>query len=117
MSRPRKWRKVCCMPENSQFGPLDRVVDKEGIINMTVDEYEVLRLIDLEGMTQEECSKQMAISRTTVQGIYNVARKKMADSLVNGKALFITGGDYQLCDGAGGMCGRGCRRHANVQIK
>lgn len=98
------------MPENSKFGPLDITVDNESIINMTVEEYEVIRLIDVEGMTQEECSKQMAISRTTVQGIYNDARKKLADSLVNGKALFIDGGDYLLCDGKGGMCGRGCRR-------
>ncbi|MGI6268014.1 MAG: DUF134 domain-containing protein [Acutalibacteraceae bacterium] len=110
MPRPRKWRKVCSMPENSKFGPLDITVDNESIINMTVEEYEVIRLIDVEGMTQEECSKQMAISRTTVQGIYNDARKKLADSLVNGKALFIDGGDYLLCDGKGGMCGRGCRR-------
>lgn len=79
---------------------------------MTVDEYEAIRLIDLEGFTQEECAGQMNIARTTVQGIYNDARKKVAESLVNGKVLFIEGGEYRLCDGRGKACGKGfCRRY------
>ncbi len=109
MPRPRKWRKVCCLPENSRFGPLDALPDAEKMVQMTVDEYETIRLIDLEGFTQEECAAQMRIARTTVQGIYNDARKKLADSLVNGKILWIEGGEYRLCDGGG--CGKGCRRH------
>ncbi len=81
-------------------------------INMGVDEYETIRLIDLEGLTQEECAGQMNVARTTVQGIYNEARKKLADSLVNGKVLFIGGGEYRLCDGLGDACGHGnCHRH------
>ncbi len=78
---------------------------------MTVDEYEAIRLIDLEGFTQEECAGQMNVARTTVQGIYTGARKKLAESLVNGKVLLIEGGKYRLCDGSGSGCGRGCRRH------
>jgi len=81
---------------------------------MSVDEYETIRLIDLQGFTQEECADQMNIARTTVQGIYNEARKKLADTLVNGKVLRIEGGDYQLCDGLEKHCGcGGCRRHRN----
>ncbi len=111
MPRPRKWRRVCCLPENSRFGPLDSPANTANFINMTVDEYETIRLIDLEGFTQEECAGQMNIARTTVQGIYNEARIKVADSLVNGKVLFINGGEYQLCDGGGNACGGGgCRR-------
>ncbi len=80
-------------------------------INMMVDEYETIRLIDLEGFTQEECAAHMNIARTTVQGIYDAARKKLADSLVNGKMLWIEGGEYRLCDGMGPGCsGRGCHR-------
>jgi len=78
---------------------------------MTVDEYETIRLIDMEGFTQEECANQMNVARTTVQGIYFEARKKLAESLVNGKMLLIEGGEYRLCDGLGNGCGRGCRRH------
>lgn len=110
MPRPMKWRKVCCLPENSRFGPLD-LKDSKDYINMTVDEYETIRLIDLKGFTQEECAKQMNIARTTVQGIYIEARKKLAESLVNGKVLTIEGGEYKLCDGLGKRCGHGCHRH------
>ncbi|RCX16380.1 uncharacterized protein DUF134 [Anaerobacterium chartisolvens] len=77
-----------------------------------MDEYETIRLIDLQGFTQEECSEQMNIARTTVQRIYNDARKKLADCLVNGKVLVIEGGDFKLCDGLLESCGcGGCRRH------
>jgi len=106
-----KWRKVCCLPENNRFGPLDLNADEKNHVRMTVDEYETIRLIDLEGFTQEECAQQMNVARTTVQGIYAEARKKLAESLVNGKVLLIEGGEYQLCDGLGSRCGRGCRRH------
>jgi len=106
-----KWRKVCCLPESNRFGPLDSPDDVKSHVNMTVDEYETIRLIDLEGFNQEECAKQMNIARSTVQGIYIEARKKLAESLVNGKVLIIEGGEYQLCEGLGTGCGRGCHRH------
>jgi|SRR5690554_4865388 len=111
MGRPIKWRKVCCLPESNRFGPLDSFIEEKSNVNMTVDEYETIRLIDLEGFTQEECAKQMNVARSTIQGIYNVARKKLAESLVNGKMLLIDGGEYRLCDGLGNGCGRGCHRH------
>ena len=111
MPRPRKWRKVCCLPESNRFGPLGSSADEANYVVMTVDEYETIRLIDLEGFTQEECANQMNIARTTVQGIYVDARKKLAESLVNGKVLWIEGGEYRLCDGSGDSCRRGgCRR-------
>ena len=111
MARPMKWRKVCCLPESKKFGPLDLALEVQDHVNMTVDEYETVRLIDLEGFTQEECAKQMNVARTTVQGIYIEARRKLAESLVNGKVLIIEGGEYRLCDGLGNGCGRGCHRN------
>ena len=61
----------------------------------------------------------MGIARTTVQGIYNDARKKLADALVNGKALWIEGGDYDLCREEAPGCARKCRaaccRKTNIQ--
>jgi len=113
MARPRKWRKVCSLPDSKRFGPLDSSADKDIFVRMTVDEYETIRLIDLEGLTQEECAKQMNVARTTVQGIYIEARKKLAESLVNGKVLLIEGGEYRLCDEFEHGCGVGCRRQRN----
>lgn len=66
---------------------------------LTVDEYEVIRLVDLENQTHGQCAVMMDISRTTVTEMYESARHKIADSLVNGKTLYISGGHYRLCDG------------------
>ncbi len=96
--RPRKWRNVCCLPQNDQYGPLHQIIEPEHTVNMTVEEYETIRLIDLLELTQEECSAQMNVARTTVQAMYLSARKKIAESIVNGKKLFIDGGNYKLCE-------------------
>lgn len=112
MSRPMKCRKVCCMPVNTAFAPVGTAFAPDEAVIMTVDEYETVRLIDHEGFTQEECAGYMGIARTTVQQIYNDARKKLAASLVEGKPLLIHGGEYRLCDGKEQYCGcGGCRRH------
>lgn len=112
MTRPRKWRKVCRAPKNNCFGPLKAMLDQDHIVIMTVDEYETIRLIDQQDFTQEQCAEKMHIARTTVQRIYNEARKKIADSLVNGRILKIEGGDYHLCDGQEEYCNcGGCSRH------
>ena len=66
---------------------------------MTLDEYEAIRLMDLENLQQEQAAAQMGVARTTVQLIYNNARRKLADCLVNGKRLVISGGNYRLCEG------------------
>ncbi len=108
MSRPVKWRKICSMPKTSRFGPLDNNELIKNTVIMTVDEYETIRLIDLEQLTQEESALRMNIARTTVQGIYSEARKKLADSLVNGKVLFIDGGEYRLCNRMDESCEREC---------
>lgn len=98
MSRPRKCRRVCCLPESDLFGPFGNESEEKKMIIMSVEEYEAIRLIDLEEMTQEECAIKMSVARTTIQRIYNDARKKLADALVNGQMLQIMGGDYQLCE-------------------
>lgn len=113
MARPRKWRKVCSLPERTSFGPVGLALTPE-VITLNVDEYESIRLIDLEEMTQEECADKMHIARTTVQGMYTSARRKIAESLVNGKTLRIEGGQYELCNGNGASCDRRrCRGRNN----
>ena len=82
---------------------------------MGVDEFETIRLIDLEGLTQEACAGQMQVSRATVQTIYGAARRKLAQSLVEGRELLIGGGEFILCDRPHGgcRCGR-CPRERNT---
>ena len=111
MPRPRKCRKVCCLPDNDGFVPVRGGEELTPIV-LNVDEYEAIRLIDREGFSQEQCEEYMRIARTTVQQIYAAARKKLADALVEGLPLRIEGGDFQLCDGNEDYCGcGGCRRH------
>ncbi len=109
MPRPRKGRRVCCLPPHTLFGPLH--APPHGEVVMTVDEYESIRLLDLEGLTQEEAAQRMDVARTTVQRIYAAARHKVAQALYEGAVLRIEGGDYELYppDQAAYGCGR-CRR-------
>lgn len=98
MPRPRKFRKVCHFPQTRSFSPVESEEEKEPVL-MTVDEYETIRLIDKEGLSQEECCSFMQVARTTVQQVYASARKKLADAIVDGRPLLITGGEFRLCSG------------------
>ena len=90
MPRPSRCRRIERLPVYRSFSPDDAAADES--VYMTVDEFETFRLLDNEGLTQEECAVRMNIARTTVTAIYDSARKKVADALVNGKRLLITGG-------------------------
>lgn len=110
MPRPRKCRKVCCLPENRVFLPSSGC--RENPVILTVDEYETIRLIDKMNFSQEECGKYMDIARTTVQQVYTSARQKLAEALVAGRPLKIEGGEYRLCSGQEAYCNcGGCKRH------
>lgn len=113
MSRPVKWRKICCLPNTKTFAPLGNSCDEQ--IVMTIDEYETIRLIDLERCTQETCAMAMNIARTTVQKIYEEARRKLADALINGKELVIDGGEFKLCDGHNQNCIKATCRMLNAK--
>ena len=102
MARPSRCRRVCAEPNCRGFVPQSK--RSGGEVVLTVDEYEVIRLIDYEKRTHEQCAAQMEVSRTTVTEIYERARFKIADSLVNGKALSISGGHYRVCGGERGRC-------------
>lgn len=83
-------------------------------VTMSVDEYEIIRLMDLEGLSQDESAERMGVARSTVQRIYDDARKKLADFLIHGKSLKIEGGDYRLCEANEQEC-CGCRGHCHRQ--
>lgn len=117
MSRPRKRRRVCELPNFKVFGPLNGSINEKKSIILTIDEYETIRLIDLEGLEQKQCAERMNVARSTVQRVYSGAKKKLADSIVNGKILRIEGGDYIVCDMENNSCSS-CRRgrhgHGNM---
>ena len=108
MPRPRKCRRICALPRWNTFGPLEGGAAE--LVEMAVEEYEAVRLIDLLGCTQEECAGQMGVARSTVQQVYDRARRKLAMALVEGRQLVISGGDYMLCAQAEGCAGRDCTR-------
>lgn len=89
--RREKLRRVGIIPEYRGFTP-DGLASGDAI-DMTVDELEVLRLCDLEGLNQEAVAQQMGIARATVAAICSRAHRKVANALVNGRALVIEGGN------------------------
>jgi len=88
------------MPSSEGFTPLGydamNSASRCPTVMMTIDEYETIRLIDYLKLTQEECAARMQVSRPTVTHIYEAARFKLADALVNEKQLLIGGGDYDI---------------------
>lgn len=117
VARPCKQRRICAMPGCERFGPQDDIAADRPSIKMTIDEFESIRLIDLEGMTQEQCAEQMNIARTTAQTVYNSARLKLAQCLVNKKQLHIQGGNFVLCDGNADKCRCSCPRKQGCKHK
>ena len=112
MARPQKCRRICNVPQTDSFRPEKH--RGEIPIIMTVDEYEVIRLVDLEEKTHEQCAIQMDISRSTVQEIYENARRKLAACIVYGRKLVIAGGNYRVCDGRENCrCELKCRQADN----
>lgn len=108
MARPFKSRRVCGLPSVDAFGPLGW--EAKEWIELTLEEYETIRLIDLLDCTQEECAAQMEVARTTVQAVYNSARRKLAECLVCGRGLRIRGGNYTVCPDSGTCCGKSCKK-------
>jgi predicted DNA-binding protein (UPF0251 family) len=109
VSRPKCCRYVNGMPGKTCFRP-DGVASsscpQEVFLNL--DEYESLRLADLEGFYQEQAASRMNVSRQTFGRIVEAARRKVADALVNGKTLRIEGGPVSFNDGKATRCPR-CR--------
>ncbi len=92
MPRPCKCRRVRCRPEALYFKPRAVPLSMLEEVVLTIDELESMRLADLEGLYQEEAAGKMMISRQTFGNIIARAHKKVADALVNSKALKIESG-------------------------
>jgi predicted DNA-binding protein (UPF0251 family) len=65
-------------------------------VRLSLEELESIRLKDLEGLEQQECARQMRVSRPTFHRVLQSAREKLADALINGKAIQIEGGNFEL---------------------
>ncbi len=96
MPRPRRCRRVWFEPNITYFKPARVPLRHLEEVILTVDEFESIRLKDLEGLDQIEAAKKMNISQPTFFRLLNSARKKIADAVVNGKAIKIEGGNYKL---------------------
>ncbi|MEW6745541.1 MAG: DUF134 domain-containing protein [Planctomycetota bacterium] len=96
MPRPFCCRRIAGRPAAPVFKPIGVPVRELDEVVMTLDEFEALRLADLEGLYQEQAAERMAVSRPTFSRIIEAAHRKLADVLVHGKALRIEGGPVQL---------------------
>ena len=96
MARPTKWRRVAAIPEVTYFKPAGIPLRALEEVGLTVEELEAIRLKDLESLQQEECAQRMHISRPTFHRVLGSARRKIADALMNGKAIRIEGGNFAL---------------------
>jgi predicted DNA-binding protein (UPF0251 family)/predicted Fe-Mo cluster-binding NifX family protein len=96
MSRPSKCRRVEFLPNMTYFKPAGVPLKNLEEVSMSVEEAEAIRLKDLEGLEQEQGAEKMNISRPTYQRILASARYKIADALLNGKAIRIEGGNFEV---------------------
>ena len=90
--RPKKTRWIKCLPGERCFKPICKPLNKLKSVCLTLDEFEALRLADLEELKQVDAAKRLKISRPTFSRIVASARGKIADGLVNIKAIRIEGG-------------------------
>lgn len=100
MTRPPKCRVIASMPGVTYFKPAGiplRVLEE---VRLSMEEAEALRLKDLEGLEQEQGAEKMGISRPTFQRVLTSARRKVAGALLNGRAIRIEGGNYELVTGS-----------------
>ncbi len=96
MARTTKCRKICSFPDFYSFVPEEADAGIIPTVMMSLDEYETVRLLDYEGLNQEECALRMGVARTTVTAMYESARKKLVSAVVEGKRLRIAGGNIEI---------------------
>jgi predicted DNA-binding protein (UPF0251 family) len=96
MARPQKSRKVLSPPKMKGFKPYGMPLCKDEPVLMKFEEYESLKLVNYDGLQQDQAAQQMNVSRPTFTRIYNRALKLIANSFVEGKAIEIQGGNFEF---------------------
>ena len=96
MGRQPIWRRVGFIPLTTYFQPFGVPAARRQEVCLSVEEAEAIRLKDLERLEQQECADKMNISRTTFSRVLRSSRQKVADALLNGKAIRLEGGNYEM---------------------
>lgn len=103
MPRPRKLKVIHGLPvpdNRAIYKPFNSPLEELASNTLTLVEYEAIRLIDAENKSQNDAAALMKISQPTISRILNSGRNKIADALVNGKAIRIEGGDFKFASPA-----------------
>lgn len=98
MGRRQLWRRVSFVPPVTYFKPSGLPLTDLQEVRLLVEEAEAIRLKDLERLEQEECAQKMNVSRSTFSRVLDSARQKIADALLNGKAIRIEGGNFEMAE-------------------
>ena len=96
MARPLKCRRVSFFPQAKYFKPAGIPLKNLEEVCLSIEELEAIRLKDLEGLEQEQGAERMNISRPTFQRVLTSARQKIATALLEGKAIRIDGGSFEI---------------------
>jgi predicted DNA-binding protein (UPF0251 family) len=116
--RPAHLRQISLRPSVKGFKPIGTPMSELEIVSLQLDELEAVRLADREGLYQEEAAFRMGVSRVTFGRILRDAHEKVAEALLDGKALVIGEGPVRFEPGGRGFCavhggprrrGRACR--------
>jgi len=98
MPRPRRFRRISNKPDINYFKPAGVPIRRLEENKISLVELEAIRLKDCLELDQKDCAKKMEISQPTFHRLIIDARKKIADALVNGKAIKLEGGNYKFSD-------------------
>jgi predicted DNA-binding protein (UPF0251 family) len=96
MPRPRKRRTLTRAPQPAIYKPAGVPLDDLRLVTLLHEELEALRLSDLEDLSQVDAAQRMGVSRSTFQRIVTRARRQVSLALVEGHALRIAGGTFQV---------------------
>lgn len=96
MPRPYSSKRVCCEPNVDYFKPRGVPMGKIQSVDLQVEELEAVKLCDMEGISQESASGRMGISQPTLSRLLASGRKKLAEGIVMGRAIRISGGNYKV---------------------
>ncbi|MEA4982576.1 MAG: DUF134 domain-containing protein [Paludibacter sp.] len=96
MPRPKQNRKVTSPPLMLGYKPFGIPRSQLDSVIIHYDEFEAIRLLDYEGLMQEQAAERMNVSRPTLTRIYEQARRSIAKAFIEGKMILIEGGNVEF---------------------